>query len=84
MEYMAFSKPIVTFDLKETRFSAQQAALYVPPNDEKAFAAGIVKLMDDPGLRKEMGDFGRARVERELQWSVVGKSLLSAYESIFN
>jgi glycosyltransferase involved in cell wall biosynthesis len=82
MEYMAFSKPIVTFDLKETRFSAQKAALYVPPNDEKAFAAAIVKLMDDPALRKQMGDFGRERVERELQWSVVGQNLLRAYENL--
>jgi glycosyltransferase involved in cell wall biosynthesis len=83
MEYMAFRKPIVTFALKETRFSAQEAALYVPPNDEKAFAMGIAKLMDDPTLRKKMGDFGRGRVERELQWSIVGKNLLNAYESMY-
>jgi glycosyltransferase involved in cell wall biosynthesis len=83
MEYMAFGKPIVTFDLKETRFSAQKAALFTQPNDEKAFAAAIIKLMDDPGLRKEMGEFGRVRVERELQWSIVGKNLLSAYESLY-
>ena len=31
MEYMACSKPIVSFDLKETRFSAQKAALFIPP-----------------------------------------------------
>ncbi len=82
MEYMAFSKPIVTFDLKETHFSAQKSALYVPPNDEQAFAQGIARLMDDPALRKEMASFGRCRVERELQWSVVGKNLLSAYEHV--
>jgi glycosyltransferase involved in cell wall biosynthesis len=82
MEYMAFSKPIVSFDLKETRVSAQRAALFTPPDDEKAFAEAIMKLMDDPALRKEMGAFGRARVERELQWSIVGKNLLQAYESL--
>ena len=71
MEYMAFEKPIVSFDLKETRVSAQDAALFVPPNDELAFANGIAKLMDDPELRRKMGLFGRERVEKELQWSVV-------------
>jgi glycosyltransferase involved in cell wall biosynthesis len=81
-EYMAHAKPIVTFDLKETRFSAQDAALYVQPNDERKFAEGIAKLMDDPALRARMGAFGRQRVERELQWSVVGRNLVSAYQRL--
>ena len=82
MEYMAYGKPIVTFDLKETRYSAQDSALYVEPNDEKRFALAIAKLMDDPALRKRMGAFGRARVERELQWSCVGKNLARAYRGL--
>ena len=38
MEYMGHAKPIVTFDLKETRVSAGEAAIYVEPNDEAEFA----------------------------------------------
>ena len=83
MEYMAHGKPIVSFDLKETRFSAQDAALFVPPNDELAFARAIAVLMDDPELRQKLGRCGRERVERELQWSVTGQNLLTAYESLF-
>lgn len=82
MEYMAYAKPIVTFDLKETRFSAQGAAAYVPPNDEGKFAAAIAWLMDRPQDREKMGAFGRERVEHELQWSVVGKNLLGAYDCL--
>jgi glycosyltransferase involved in cell wall biosynthesis len=82
MEYMACAKPIVTFDLKETRYSAQEAALYVPPNDEKKFAVAIIKLMDDPELRDRKGRFGRERVETELQWSVVSKNLVAAYKCL--
>jgi glycosyltransferase involved in cell wall biosynthesis len=48
-----------------------------------AFANGIAKLMDDPALRLRMGKFGRERVEKELQWSVVSKNLQSAYQSLF-
>jgi glycosyltransferase involved in cell wall biosynthesis len=82
MEYMAYGKPIVSYDLKETRFSARDAALYVEPNDEAKFADAIVTLMDRPVLRKKMGAFGRQRVEQELQWSVVSKELLRAYETL--
>src|SRR5437773_8042114 len=55
MEYMAYGKPIVSFDLKETRFSAGDAALFVPPNVERAFATGLLELMDNPALRRELG-----------------------------
>lgn len=82
MEYMAASKPIVTFDLKETRYSAREAAIYVQPNDELAFAKATAQLMDDPTLREKMARYGRERVERELQWSVVSKNLVAAYESL--
>lgn len=82
MEYMAHGKPIVTFDLKETRYSAQDAAVYVQPNDEAKFAAAVAKMMDEPEERKRKGEFGRRRVEQELQWSVVGKNLLAGYAAL--
>ena len=82
MEYMALGKPIVTYDLKETHWSAQDAALYVKPNNEMEFAEGIVQLMDRPDLRARMGEFGRQRVERDLKWDVVGQNLLHAYKAL--
>jgi len=82
MEYMASAKPIVTFDLKETRFSARDAAIYVKPNNETQFAEAIAHLMDQPKLQKEMGVYGRRRVEDELQWARVGKNLLTAHETL--
>lgn len=82
MEDMAYAKPIVSFDLKETRYSAQDAALFVPCNDELAFAQATARLMDDRPLREKMGRFGRERVERDLQWSVVSRNLLAAYASL--
>jgi glycosyltransferase involved in cell wall biosynthesis len=82
MEYMAYAKPIVAFDLKETRFSAGDAAVYVRPNKEAEFAEAIAQLMGQPELRKKMGTFGRRRVEHELQWNTVGKNLLAAYETL--
>jgi glycosyltransferase involved in cell wall biosynthesis len=82
MEYMAYGKPIVAFDLKETRFSAGDAAIYVKPNKEAEFAETVARLMGQPALRKEMGAYGRRRVEEELQWNNVGRNLLTAYETL--
>jgi glycosyltransferase involved in cell wall biosynthesis len=82
MEYMASAKPVVAFDLKETRFSARDAAIYVAPNNETEFAEAIAKLMDHPERQNQMGTYGRRRVEDELQWANVGKNLLTAYETL--
>ena len=84
MEYMALGKPIVSFDLKETRISADQAALYVTPNDEIGFAKAIVQLMDDPDERSKMGEYGRIRVREELNWSITSQNLLRAYSRLFS
>ena len=82
MEYMAYAKPIVAFDLPEHRVTAQQAALYVKPNDEFAFAKTLAELMDDPEKRKAMGMFGRHRIETQLAWHYSIPNLLAAYHKV--
>jgi len=82
MEYMALAKPIVCFDLKETRFSAKESAIYVSPNNEIEFAKAIVSLMDNPNKRAYMGAAGQKRVKEKLAWQHVSKNLLLAYESV--
>jgi glycosyltransferase involved in cell wall biosynthesis len=83
MEYMALGKPIVSFDLKETRISAADAAIYVKPNDEAEFAQTVASLLDDPERRRAMGESGRKRVADALSWSITSKSLIAAYRSLF-
>jgi glycosyltransferase involved in cell wall biosynthesis len=84
MEYMALGKPVVSFDLKETRMSAGAAAVYVPPNDEAAFARAIATLIDDPGQRSRMATVGKARVQNELNWGITSRNLLQAYGNLFH
>ena len=81
MEYMAFGKAIVAFDLKENRYSAQESALYATPNDEFDLAQKIASLINDPDQRRKMGQIGRRRVERDLAWRYQKKHLLEAYEA---
>jgi glycosyltransferase involved in cell wall biosynthesis len=84
MEYMALSKPIVQFDLKEGRFSAGEASLYANNHDLVGdFAAKILWLLEHPEERKRMGEFGRRRVEKELAWEYSVDNLLAAYQRAF-
>lgn len=82
MEYMAVGKPIVQFDMTEGRFSAQEASLYAKANDPRDFAEKILELLADPERRRCMGEFGRRRMETELDWRFSREALLRAYASI--
>src|SRR5271168_2246598 len=85
MEYMALGKPIVQFDLKEGRISAQEASLYSDTKDQvRDFANKILWLIDNPDERKRMGEFGRRRVQTELAWDYSVGNLLAAYERAFS
>jgi glycosyltransferase involved in cell wall biosynthesis len=83
MEYMAMGKPVVAFDLTETRFSAQEAALYATPNVVEDFAKQIEALLDDEELRLKLGALGRKRIEEELSWEHTKQNLLLAYGMLF-
>ncbi|HLM84751.1 MAG TPA: glycosyltransferase family 4 protein [Solirubrobacteraceae bacterium] len=81
-EYMAAARPIVAYDLHESRITAGNAAVYAQPNDVASYAAHIEQLLDDPQRRVQMGREGRARVERELSWEHSERELLAAYGSV--
>ena len=80
MEYMAFELPVVAFDLRETRVSADEAAVYVRPNDVREYAKAIADLIDDEAWRARLGKVGRARVEDQLAWSHQARAYLGVYD----
>jgi glycosyltransferase involved in cell wall biosynthesis len=85
MEYMALGKPIVQFDSKEGKFSAQSASLYVGKDEGVAdFAEKIIWLLDRPEERKKMGEFGRKRIEEQLAWEYSVPELLAAYQKVLD
>src|SRR5204863_2326370 len=53
LEYMAFAKPQVMFDLKEGRASASEAAAYVPDNSAVKLAEAVSRLLDDAPAREK-------------------------------
>lgn len=82
MEYMALKKPVVQYDLKEGRFSSQDASLYARCGDPNDFAIKIMQLIDDQELRGKMGALGYDRVINELSWDFEKEKLVRFYKRI--
>lgn len=82
LEYMALAKPIVAFDLVETRYSCDKSALYAKNNSHEDFARQIIKLAEEPEMRTYMGELGRKRLYEQFTWAHSEKQLLKAYEAV--
>ncbi|MDX3000069.1 glycosyltransferase family 4 protein [Kribbella solani] len=82
MEYLAFELPVVAFDLIETKVSAEDAAVYVEPNDVARYGQAIVDLLDDEMRRRRMAKLGRSRVEQVLAWKHQQKAYLGVYDQL--
>lgn len=69
LEYMAYSLPVLAFDLQETRVSAAGAGVYVEDDDEESYAVALAGLLDDPDRRRDLGSAGRERIESRMSWA---------------
>jgi glycosyltransferase involved in cell wall biosynthesis len=78
-EYMAMSRPIVSYELAESVLGAGPAAAFAAPGDDAAFAMLVSELLDDPERRARMGAAGRARAEDFLAWEHQERALMGAY-----
>jgi glycosyltransferase involved in cell wall biosynthesis len=83
LEYMAYSLPVVLYDLKEGRRTAGEAALYARPDDPVDFAEQVEKLLDSQSLRQRLGAIGRKRTEQGLNWKAQSAKLVQAYATLF-
>ncbi|HTV54527.1 MAG TPA: glycosyltransferase family 4 protein, partial [Terriglobia bacterium] len=81
LEYMAYGRPVVLYDLTEGRRAAGDAALYARPNDPRDFARLVMQLLDSEQLRRTLGAAGRRRIEQTLNWQFEKLELLKAYHA---
>ncbi len=83
-EFMALGMPVVLSDLPPSRpFVGDRAcALMVPPDNYRAYADAIIRLLNDPALCRQMGAEGRRRVEREYNWEKESKKLIDLYKEL--
>ena len=80
-EYLAAGRPVVAFDLRETRRTAQGAALYAPCDDLARFGLLIMQLAQDACLREEIARRAEQRAE-ELVWEHAEEALIDAYDRL--
>jgi glycosyltransferase involved in cell wall biosynthesis len=83
MEYMALKKPIVQYDLKEGRFSADHASLYASNTNTGDFADKIIWLLDHPEDRTRRGEYGYYKVVNELSWEYESRKLVDFFNKVF-
>jgi phosphatidylinositol alpha-mannosyltransferase len=80
LEAMAAGTALVAADLAGYRAVARDGreALLVPPDDPKALASAVARILDEPGLRSELIDAGRVRVAG-FDWSEVAARTREVY-----
>jgi glycosyltransferase involved in cell wall biosynthesis len=80
-EYMGSGRPVVAYDLRETRRTAGEAALYAPGGDQELFNGLISDLARDGEHRLRLGRLARERA-LELTWDRSERALRSIYEHL--
>ena len=75
LEALASGLPVVASDARGAGEAVGDAGLVVPVGDERALAAAIGSLLDDPGRRAVLGRRARARVAERYSLEAVGAAL---------
>jgi len=81
VEGLASGRPFVASDVPGLREVVGGAGLLFPPGDAEAFAEVAGRLLEEPGLAREVAERGRARA-REYDLGTMVDRLLDVYESL--
>jgi glycosyltransferase involved in cell wall biosynthesis len=86
LEAMGCGKPVVAARAGGLPEVVEEGAtgLLVPPRDEAALAAAMIRLLEDPPLRTRLGRAGRARVERHFSVDQLVRRTAQVYEARLN
>lgn len=82
LNYMAMELPVVAYDTVVNREYMGDLGVYASPGDVGSFVAGLVRLINSPQLREDLGRQLRHRVVTEYSWHAAAKHILGIYESI--
>jgi glycosyltransferase involved in cell wall biosynthesis len=83
VEAMAHGLPVIVSDrVNIWREIADAAAGLVVRCDPTELATALCTLLDDPDLRRLMGERGRRLVELSFTWPIAAQQMLNLYERI--
>lgn len=71
LEAMSAGCAVITSNVSGCPETVGDAGILVPPEDVKALAAALKKLMDKPSLAEDLGIRARRRVENHFDWNVI-------------
>jgi glycosyltransferase involved in cell wall biosynthesis len=82
VEAMASSKPIVATAVGGLPEVVGDGGILVKPEDTKGLALEIIRLINAPDLRKQIGEKGRKRAEALFDWDVCLQKTLDIYHQV--
>lgn len=83
LEAMDAGRPVVATDVGDVREVVRDGTTgYVVAKSPDALASRIVQLARDPGLARQLGAAGRARLDAEDGLAALGRALLDVYRDL--
>jgi len=86
IEAAACGRPVVTTNNPGCRDAVEpdKTGLLVPVRDTEALAMAIQKLLQDPEMRRRMGEAGRALAEREFAVEKIVDAHMKIYQTLLS
>jgi glycosyltransferase involved in cell wall biosynthesis len=83
-EYMAAGKAIVASSIGQLSriLTHEKTSLLVPPGDAAALGKALIRLKNDPGLRKRLGEWAQIEARRRHTWSQRADTILEIAEKL--
>lgn len=82
LEALAMGKAIVSTTVGAEGLDLKDGEEIFIADEPIAFADAVIRLLTDSGLRRRMGENGRARVEQDYDWRSIGEKLHEVYAKI--
>jgi glycosyltransferase involved in cell wall biosynthesis len=81
-EYMGLAKPIVASDLEQIGevLDHERTGLLCEPGDAAATAAAVGRLLEDPPLRRRLGEAALEEARTSYSWTAHARRILEALE----
>lgn len=84
IEAMACATPVIASDVGGLQYTVvpEKTGLLATPQDDKAFAVAIDRILSDSDWRNQLGENARKRVEEKFSWEGVATQLSDLYSQL--
>lgn len=83
LEAWSFEKPVIAGDTAPLReLTGNGCGGFLVSLDPSDIAEKIIRLLDDPELRRRMGTWGRRKVESQYSWEAIASKIENVYGTL--